>query len=168
MSHASASRSLAPDDGRTPAQWYCLIAGLLLLLVGVLGFISDSQFDTGEGIDGDLFLGLEVNGIHNLIHVASGLVLLAASPRRSSARAVAIAFGAVYGVVAIIGLVDGSDVLGLFPVNPADNVLHVALSALGILAGAISRSDDRRLDRGAAGDRLQRDTAATQRERTSR
>src|SRR5215207_3953438 len=126
MSHASTHRSAARDDGRTPAQWYCLIAGLLLLLAGIFGLISDSDFDTGDGVDGDLFLGFEVNGIHNLIHIASGVVLLAASRKRASARAVALAFGAVYGVVAIIGLVDGSDVLGLFPINPADNVLHVA------------------------------------------
>jgi hypothetical protein len=167
MSHTSAERSAARDDRRTPAQWYCLIVGLVLLLVGAFGFVSDSHFDTGEGVDGDLFLGFEVNGIHNLIHVASGLVLLAASPRRASARAVALAFGAVYGVVAIIGLADGTDVLGLFPVNPADNVLHIALSALGIVTALVSRDDDRgrsALDRGA-GDRLRRDTATTPRQR---
>jgi len=170
MSHASTHRSAARDDGRTPAQWYCLIAGLLLLLAGIFGLISDSDFDTGDGVDGDLFLGFEVNGIHNLIHIASGVVLLAASRKRASARAVALAFGAVYGVVAIIGLVDGSDVLGLFPINPADNVLHVALSALGLIAGAISSGDDRRRDAldSGTGDRLRRDTAATPRERTSR
>jgi hypothetical protein len=168
MSHASAGRSRARDDRRTPAQWYCLIVGLVLLLVGAFGFVSDSQFDTGEGVDGDLFLGFEVNGIHNLIHIASGLVLLAASPKRASARAVALAFGAVYGVVAIIGIVDGSDVLGLFPINAADNVLHVALSALGIATGLMSRADDRgrgTLDRGA-GDRLRREETTTPRERT--
>jgi hypothetical protein len=146
MSHTSAERSAARDDRRTPAQWYCLIVGLVLLLVGAFGFVSDSHFDTGEGVDGDLFLGFEVNGIHNLIHVASGLVLLAASPRRASARAVALAF---------------------FPVNPADNVLHIALSALGIVTALVSRDDDRgrsALDRGA-GDRLRRDTATTPRQR---
>jgi hypothetical protein len=168
MSHVSTGRSLARDDRRTPAQWYCLIVGLVLLLVGAFGFVSDSHFDTGEGVDGDLFLGFEVNGIHNLIHIASGLVLLAASPKRPSARAVALAFGAVYGVVAIIGLVDGSDVLGLFPVNPADNVLHVALSALGILTGLISRPRDR--GRGTpdrdVGDRLRREQATSPRART--
>src|ERR671921_2973613 len=120
MSHASTTRGVARSDARTPAQWYCLLAGLALLLAGVLGFISDSSFDTGDAVQGDSFLGFEVNAIHNLIHVASGLVLLAASPRRASARAVAIGFGAVYGVVAIIGLIDGEDVLGLIPINSAD------------------------------------------------
>src|SRR5918998_3381728 len=81
---------------RTPAQWYCLLAGLSLLLAGVLGFIVDSAFDTGQGIQGDELLVFEVNGWHNLVHIASGLLLLAASPKRASARTVAIAFGLVY------------------------------------------------------------------------
>jgi hypothetical protein len=131
------------DRRRTPAQWYCLLAGLSLLLAGILGFIVDSAFDTGSNIDGDKLLGIfEVNGIHNLVHIASGLVLLAASAKRASAKTVAIAFGVVYGIVTIIGLIDGKTVLGLLPVNPADNVLHIALSALGLITGFMSRGSD--------------------------
>src|SRR5215207_3402430 len=109
MAHASSGRAIARDDRRTPAQWYCLLAGLALLLAGIFGFISDSSFETGDGIQGDRFLGFEVNAIHNLIHIGSGLVLLAASPKRASARAVALGFGLVYGLVAIIGLISRND-----------------------------------------------------------
>jgi hypothetical protein len=172
MVHASTGRSIARDDRRTPAQWYCLLAGISLLLAGIFGFISDSSFDTGDGVQGDLFLGFEVNAIHNLIHVASGLVLLVASPKRASARAVAIGFGLVYGLVAIIGLIDGEDVLGLIPINSADNLLHIALAALGIITGLISRDDDRGRGSTVVGrdsdDRFQRETANSQREQTSR
>src|SRR5688572_394959 len=103
----------AHDAARTPAQWYCLLAGLALLLAGIFGFIADASFDTGDDLQGGSFLGFEVNAIHNLIHLASGLVLLAASRGRALARSVAIGFGLVYGLVAVIGLIDGSDVLGL-------------------------------------------------------
>jgi hypothetical protein len=172
MAHASSGRAITRDDRRTPAQWYCLLAGAALLLAGIFGFISDSSFDTGDAVQGDQFLGFEVNAIHNLIHLASGLVLLAASPKRASARIVALGFGLVYGLVAVIGLIDGTDVLGLIPVNSADNVLHIALAALGIVAGLISRDDDRGrgstvLDQGT-GRRFERDTAATRGERTHR
>jgi hypothetical protein len=172
MAHASTGRAVARDDRRTPAQWYCLLAGVALLLAGVFGFISDSSFETGDGIQGDRFLGFEVNAIHNLIHVASGLVLLAASPRRASARVVAIGFGLVYGLVAIIGLIDGEDVLGLIPINSADNLLHIALATLGILTGLISRHDERGhestvMDRDA-GTRFQPESATTRRERARR
>ena len=140
----------------TPAQWYCLLVGVALLLVGVFGFLADASFDTGAGADGDRignadgqlqgdgFLGFEVNAWHNIVHLLSGAVLLAAFRRRGPAKAVALAFGLVYGLVAIIGLIDGSDVLGIIPVNGADNVLHIALSALGILTSLMSRGDDRR------------------------
>jgi hypothetical protein len=131
------------DRGRTPAQWYCLLAGLTLLLAGVLGFIVNSDFDTGSNVQGDELVVLEVNGIHNLVHLASGLVLLASAGKRAIAKTVAIAFGLVYGVVTIIGLIDGETVLGLLPVNAADNVLHIALSVLGLIAGFISPAGDR-------------------------
>ncbi len=137
----------ARHRGRTPAQWYCLLVGAALLLAGILGFIAEATFDTpagGRDRFGDLIV-FEVNGWHNLVHLASGLVLLAAAARRSSAKVVALAFGLVYGVVTIIGLIDGSDVLGLFPVNAADNVLHIALSVLGIASALVSRADDRDL-----------------------
>lgn len=132
--------------GLTPAQWYCLLVGLALLLAGALGFLSDASFDTSTGgrLQGDGFLGFEVNAWHNIVHLLSGLVLLAAFRRRGPAKAVALAFGLVYGLVAVIGLIDGSDVLGIIPVNGADNVLHIALSALGIVTSLMSRGDDAR------------------------
>jgi hypothetical protein len=133
----------ARDGERTPAQWYCLIFGATLLLVGIVGFFVDAGFDTGSSIDGDKLLGIfEVSGIHNLIHIASGAVLLAASPKRASARLVAIAFGVVYLLVTIIGFIQGDNVLGIIPVNTADNFLHVAISLLGIGAGLASSADD--------------------------
>jgi len=170
MAPATSSAPLADDRRRTPAQWYCLLAGASLLLAGAFGFVSDSSFSTGDGVDGDLFLGFEVNAIHNLIHLASGLVLLAAASKRGSARAVALGFGLVYGLVAIIGLADGSDVLGLIPINSADNVLHVALAALGVIAGLMSRHDHH--GRGGTvagretGGRFERETATRRRDRT--
>jgi hypothetical protein len=157
------------DRARTPAQWYCVLGGLALLLAGIFGFVADASFDTGDGVQGGSFLGFEVNGIHNLVHVASGLLLLAGSRTRSSARAVAIAFGATYGLVALIGLIDGSDVLTLIPVNSADNALHVGLALAGLVLGLLSRNDDRRhstaaIDR-ATNPTFDRDPERSERER---
>ena len=143
----------ADTDARTPAQWYTLIFGATLLLVGIIGFFADAGFDTGSDIDGDKLLGIfEVSGIHNLIHIASGAVLLAASPKRASARLVAIGFGVVYLLVTIIGFIQGDNVVGLIPVNTADNFLHLAISALGIAAGLMSSGDDRERGVTAASD----------------
>lgn len=132
------------DRGRTLAQWYCLLAGLALLLAGVGGFLANADFGIGDvpsgTVEGDSFLGFEINGWHNVVHVASGIVLIAAANTRPTAKLVALTFGLVYGLVTIIGVVDGSDVLGIIPVNGQDNILHVALAALGILTGVISKA----------------------------
>ena len=127
-------------DARTPAQWYALLFGVVLLLVGLLSFISDSTFDTGSDINGDKFLGFEVNGWHNLVHIASGLFLLAVHRRRDTAKTGVLAFGLIYAVVTIIGMIDGDTVLGILPVNAADNILHLALSVLAIAAALASDS----------------------------
>ncbi|MDP9383787.1 MAG: DUF4383 domain-containing protein [Actinomycetota bacterium] len=133
-------------DGRTPAQWYCLLGGLALLLAGILGFLVESSFKTGDALERGSLLGFDINGWHNVVHLLSGVVLLAAAAKWRTAKTVAIAFGAVYGLVTIIGIIDGEDLLSLLPINAADNVLHIALAALGIIAGVISRPkrDDHR------------------------
>ena len=144
-------------NGMTPAQMYCLAIGATLLLIGLLGFIADATFDTSAsgrddeggnagGLQGDSFLGFEVNGWHNVVHLLSGVFLLACFRKRAAAKAAATAFGVVYLIVAIIGLIDGNDVLGIIPVNGADNVLHLLLAALGIASGLASKAtyDDHR------------------------
>lgn len=143
--------------GRTPAQWFCLIVGVVLVLVGLLGFLADATFDTGlSGTDndggnrggalqGDSFLGFEVNGWGNIVHLLTGGLLLSAFAKRKSAKTIALVFGVVYLLVTIIGLIDGNDVLGLFPVNGPDNVLHLLLGLGAIGAALASRADgDRR------------------------
>ena len=126
------------DRGMTPAQMYALAFGATLLLVGLIGFAVNSDFETGNGIQGDDLIVFEVNGIHNLVHIASGLLGLALYRRADSARAYALGFGLVYLLVTIIGFADGNDVLGLIPVNGADNVLHLLIALLGIGAGLAS------------------------------
>jgi hypothetical protein len=141
---AGRSGSATHAGERTPAQWYCLIFGATLLLVGIIGFAADAGFDTGSDIDGDKLLGIfEVSGIHNLIHIASGAVLLAFAGKREGARLAALGFGVVYLVVTIVGFIQGDNVLGIIPVNSADNFLHVAISLLAIAAGLASSDGDR-------------------------
>jgi hypothetical protein len=136
------------DRSWSPAQIFCLVVGATLVLVGLLGFLAESKFDTSTGgdpgaLDGENFIIFEVNGWHNVVHLASGLFLLALMRRHDSARLAALAFGAIYGVVTLIGLIDGHDVLGLLPVNPADNVLHLLLTVAAFAAGLTPARGDR-------------------------
>lgn len=126
------------SSAKTPAQTYALVFGATLLLVGILGFISNSSFDTGSNIQGSDFIIFEVNGWHNIVHIASGLVGLMLWRNPASARMFALGFGAVYALVTILGFIDGDSVLGLIPVNTADNFLHLAIAGLGLAAGFAS------------------------------
>jgi hypothetical protein len=139
MAHAHAHPAPAVYGGRTPAQLYALLIGATLLLAGVVGFFVDSNFDIGNGIQGDDLVVFEVNGIHNLVHIASGALLLAVAGRPNPARVVAIGFGLVYGLVTVVGLIDGEDVLGLIPVNTADSLLHLAVASIAVISGLMSR-----------------------------
>ena len=141
--HSDSSRD--DDLSRSPARVFCLVVGATLVLVGLLGFLAESAFDTGGGVDGENFIIFEVNGWHNVVHIASGLFLLALMRRHDTARLAALSFGAIYGVVTIIGLIDGKDVLGLFPVNPADNILHIVLTVAAFAAGLAPLRDRTRV-----------------------
>jgi uncharacterized protein DUF4383 len=136
----------ARKRGRSAAQWFCLIIGATLVVIGLLGFLAEATFDTSAGsdpgaLDGENFILFEVNGWHNVVHILSGAFLLALAGKHRTARTAALAFGAIYAVVTAIGLVDGHDVLGLIPVNPADNVLHILLTVTALLAGLVSDRD---------------------------
>jgi hypothetical protein len=122
----------------TPAQLYALVFGVTLAAVGILGFIADSSFGSGSDVEGSDFIIFEVNGWHNLVHIASGVLGLALFRSVSGARAYALGFGAVYLAVTIWGFVDGDSVLWLLPVDMADNWLHLAISLAGIAAGLAS------------------------------
>ena len=143
MSAASSTGAGAGTADRTVAQYFAYAVGAVLVLVGIVGFFADSSFGTGNPPDAGSLLGFDVNGWHNIVHLASGLFLLAVAPKRASAKAGVLAFAAIYVVVTIYGFVDGNDIVQLLPINAADNVLHLALAALGLVAGATSPGDDR-------------------------
>jgi hypothetical protein len=45
----------------------------------------------------------------------------------------------VYGLVTILGFVMGGDILGLFMVNAADNLLHLVIALVALYAGFIMK-----------------------------
>ncbi len=113
--------------GRTYAQWFCLVGGAVLLIRGVVGYaVLDSSFDTpGEGW-------------HHLIHLVSGVVLLALARQAGVARAAAIGFGVFYTGLAVIGIADGEEVLGLIEADAADKLFHTVLGLASLAAGLLS------------------------------
>lgn len=98
------------------------------------------MINTSQGTAEPL-LGFDVNLTHNFVHLLTGLLGLgAAAAGAALSLTYALVLGVVYILVGIWGMLD-SDPLGLFAhINPADNVLHFAIGALGLAAFAASRA----------------------------
>jgi hypothetical protein len=82
------------------------------------------------------------------VHIASGLILLAASTNGRLSMPAALGFGAVYAPMTVWGFLDGDDVFGLLAVNTADNFLHLGLTLAALFAGLASRGLTARGERG--------------------
>jgi hypothetical protein len=125
-------------DERSPAQVFALVIGLTLVVAGIAGFFYNASFSTGDDLPRDAVIGiLDVNGWHNLVHIVSGVIGLLLAGSYDGARLFALAGGAVYLVVAIVGFMagDGGEIAGLVPVNTKDNVLHLLIAIAGLGAG---------------------------------
>jgi hypothetical protein len=113
-----------------------MVFGVVFILIGVLGFVPG--ITTGDG----LLLGIfHVNAVHNIIHLLSGIVALAAgtSTERNSKMYFQI-FGVVYALVAVLGFVyQGNDILGLVASNMADTFLHVLIAVVALYFGFASK-----------------------------
>jgi hypothetical protein len=101
---------------------------IVFVLVGVLGFVP------GITTDGHLLGIFEVNTLHNIIHLATGLVAFWAANSVSNSRLFFKVFGIVYLLVTVLGFMQGG-VLGLIDTNMADNLLHLVIAAAALYAG---------------------------------
>ena len=106
------------------------ILGIVLIVVGVLGFVPQAV------TDGKLLGIFPVNGVHNGVHIGLGLWgLLAASSVAASInylRAQAI----IYALLAVMGLLPATNMLfGLAPLHGADIGLHAVLAAVSAWGG---------------------------------
>ena len=60
-------------ENRSPAQVYALVFGITLVAAGILGFFYNASFAVGDGLERDAVFGLlDVNGWHNVVHLATG------------------------------------------------------------------------------------------------
>jgi hypothetical protein len=107
------------------------IFGAVFVAVGILGFIP------ATAPNGHLLGIFHINAVHNVIHLATGLVALGVGfTGAHAAKAFFRIFGVVYGLVAILGFAAGDrDILGLIANNMADAWLHVGISVVALFLG---------------------------------
>ena len=130
----------------SPARLYALIFGAVLLVAGVVGFFYESEFTSDESVREAVFGLLDVNGWHNVVHLATGLLgLLAFAAGLAASRAYALALGIVYVAVAVWGFAIGSgeSILSVVPINTEDSVLHLLIGVAGLAAAGASSAPTR-------------------------
>jgi len=108
------------------ARNFSILLGAVLLLIGLWGMATG-------GHDHELIV-FGVNANHNWVHLLSGAVGLVAG-FMGFGRTFLIAFGAVYGLVTILGFANVEPVTSGLNLNMADNFLHLGISAASLLVG---------------------------------
>jgi hypothetical protein len=143
--HDGAGRSGLVDA----TKLFALVLAITFVGVGIVGFFI-TGFDDFAGHSDEYLLAFEINPLHNLVHLALGVVGLALWRTTKGALAYGYIvligyFGAfLYGLVAI----DKSwDILSI---NLADNWLHLGLALVGAVLvglGHAARADTAPRDR---------------------
>jgi hypothetical protein len=135
---------------RTNVQKAAAIAGVVFLLVGVLGFIPGITTKFGDlsfaGHESDAkFFGLfQVSILHNIVHLLFGIAGLALARTAAQARTYLVFGGVIYLVLFVYGLIVGQESAANFvPVNTADDFLHLILG-IGMIGLGLALTRDRR------------------------
>jgi len=142
----------AASGEASSARLYCLATGLLLVVVGLVGFTTSSSFAVGDKLVAERELGLwATNGWDNLAYVLAAIGLLVGGSLSPPwpARAALIAAG-TWLVVCLLGVAatgqggipfvaEDDALLQALPVAGFDNAFHAALAALGLAAWWASR-----------------------------
>ncbi len=120
-------------DAPSPARLYATLVGATLVVAGIVGFFYSASFGSPGEVE-EMLGAFSVNGWDNVLHVLSGTIGLLAADYAS--RRYALWIGVFYVVLGFWGFALGSGeaILGLLPVNTGDNLLHLTLGGLGVLA----------------------------------
>jgi hypothetical protein len=140
-------------------RYFALIAGIIYLLVGLMGFIPalltapvgapDLVVDSFYGY----LLGLfPVNILHNLVHLAIGIWGIAAYRNLGGSINFARGLAILYGILAVMGLIPGLNTMfGLTPLFSHDVWLHALTAVVAAYFGFFA---DRRVVDDYADDRV--------------
>jgi hypothetical protein len=120
------------DNARLARMWLQL-AGVILVVVGILGFFPNP-------IVGPTGL-VQTDNVHNIVHVLTGLLAFGlVYGMRTDIGTATILFGALYAVV-FIATVISPKLFGLFSieVNTIDHVIHIGLAVVSLALGYMAR-----------------------------
>ncbi len=110
------------------AKTLALILGIILVLVGLMGFVPNSIVGMGAMFD--------TNAALDILYIIFGVVLVGAGLRMPAQSGLWLKIiGVLYLVLAVLGFMMSSPLLGLFEVNMATTWLHVVLGIVLVACG---------------------------------
>ena len=142
--HAEGARHVRTS----PSQILALVVGAAFTAAGVLGFFVTGTDEFAHHDTGETLLGLEINPLHNIVHLGLGVAGLIMSLRYATARLYGWLLLVGYGAAFVYGLfaVDDED-LNVLSLNDADNWFHLASAAVGLVIALLPATrtyDERR------------------------
>lgn len=128
---------MAYERGTGMVQTYAAIAGAVLVLVGLLGFLNTPIVGSSAGAL------LATDALHNVVHLATGLFgLYVAFGLKGHAQIQGmLAFAILYAVILVAVLISPT-LFGLFSIaaNLPLHVIHAALTAAGFATYFMARN----------------------------
>lgn len=110
---------------------WAVLFGIAFIFGGVAGYGAMPQLLE----NGLLFGYFEIDPMHNLIHIATGVIAIMCATNATLSKSFFILFGLLYAVVAGLGFYYDGDLFGVMHVNTPDNFLHTAIAAFALLVG---------------------------------
>lgn len=122
-------------DAASPARLYATVVGALLVVLGLVGFFYSASFGSPGSVEAALG-AFRCNGWVNVLHLATGAAGLLVAGR--AVRAYALVVGLLYTALAIWGFALGGEqaIVSSIPNGTGNDVLHLAVGLLGLLAAA--------------------------------
>jgi hypothetical protein len=119
-----------------------IIFGWVFLLLGIMGFIPGLTSRAPVGEDHSYLLGIfAVNGLHNWVHILTGIVALIVGYRSEAASQLYFRiFGILYALVTLLGFIYGNfPLLGVMAHNITDAVFHLLIAVIALYFGFAAR-----------------------------
>jgi hypothetical protein len=138
------------NGGRKMIRTFALIFGIVYMLVGVLGFVpglaqhnADMKPIMIETFHGKMLGLFPINVLHNVVHMAIGAWGILASKSVSASRLFGKGLAVFFGLLAILGLIPGTNTMfGLVPIYGHDVWLHGLSALIAAYFGFVARESD--------------------------
>lgn len=109
-------------------RMFAILLGIGFIFAGVAG---NMPMFTQDG----LLLGyFEVNSMHNMVHLITGVIAIMAATRYSLTKLFFKLLGLVYTIVGVYGFWTNGDLM-IMHTNFNDNVLHIVIGVMSLYLG---------------------------------